>query len=170
MSSCSHVIFCPTARSLLLVHCKSVCWSNRVRACTYFLCKSSQSLSRAAQNPNHKEYKKDKQANKQNWFWWSDWVFIEDKDNSITPSRGPVWKIWSIINDACDGRREILSVLLDVTQRSLKTAAKIWAGVLTLIVQYFKTKCHFHIKLNGLSFIELYHLSDCYRQVFICIE
>lgn len=114
--------------------------------------------------------KKDKQANKQNWFWWSDWVFIEDKDNSITPSRGPVWKIWSIINDACDGRREILSVLLDVTQRSLKTAAKIWAGVLTLIVQYFKTKCHFHIKLNGLSFIELYHLSDCYRQIFISIE
>lgn len=105
MSSCSHVIFCPTARSLLLVHCKSVCWSNRERACTYFLCKSSQSLSRAAQNPNHKEYKKDKQANKQNWFGWSDWVFIEDKDNSITPFRGPVWKIWSIINDACDAEK-----------------------------------------------------------------
>lgn len=169
MSSCSHVIFCPTARSLLLVHCKSVCWSNRVLACTYFLCKNSQSLSRAAQNPNHKEYKKDKQANKQNWFWWSDWVFIEDKDNSITPSRGPVWKIWSIINDACDAEKSC--PFLGMSRNAPpKTAAKRWAGVLTLIVQYFKTMRHFHIKLNGFSFIELYHLSDCYRQIFISIE
>lgn len=113
--------------------------------------------------------KKDKQANKQNWFWWSDWVFIEDKDNSITPSRGPVWKIWSIINDACDAEKSC--PFLGMSRNAPpKTAAKRWAGVLTLIVQYFKTMRHFHIKLNGLSFIELYHLSDCYRQIFICIE